>query len=125
MSHLRKVLVVDDDINILAAFEDFLRKEHCFMIAAVSAEEGLKKLNDHHVDLLITDVRLEAQSGVTFLLNVVTDRPSLPVIVITGHPGLVTENEVKAYGADYYFVKPLELSKLRTAVRTCLHLTNN
>ena len=40
-----KVLVVDDEENILAAFRDFLRKERCDMMAASSAEEALDLLS--------------------------------------------------------------------------------
>lgn len=114
------VMVVDDDTNILAAFEDFLRKEHCRMLAAADAEEALKKLEDHPVDLLVTDIRLKLQSGVTFLLKVKGSFPRLPVIVITGYPDLITERELKMYGAEYFFLKPLELDKLRRALRVCL-----
>lgn len=120
MYHQPKVLVVDDDVNILAAFEDFLRKEHCLMMTAFSIEEALKKLEEHHVDLIVTDIRVKLQSGITFLLRIKGSLPKLPIIVITGHPDLVTEEDAKMFGADYFFLKPLELDKLREAVRTCL-----
>ena len=48
----------------------------------------------------------------------------LTIIVITGYPDLINEKDVKAYGADYFFLKPLELDKLREAVRKCLHLND-
>lgn len=124
MSYLPIVLVVDDDINILAAFEDFLRREHCYMLAASCTEDALTKLKEHRVDLLVTDVRLKLQSGVTFLLDVKGFQPKLPVIVITGYPDLITEQDARAYGADYFFLKPLEIDKLRNAVRKCLNLNN-
>lgn len=82
------------------------------------------KLGDHHVDLLVTDVKLRLQSGVTFLLHVKTSLPNIPVIVITGYPDLVTEKDARAYGAAYFFLKPLEIDRLRDAVRKCLHLDN-
>ncbi len=124
MSHQPKVLVVDDDQNILSAFEDFLRKEHCSMIAASNAEEALKKIEGEHVDLLITDIRLKHRSGVTLFMHVKGERPDLPVIVITGYPDLISEKDLKVYGAEYFFLKPLELGKLREAVRKCLHLNS-
>lgn len=116
----RTVMVVDDDENILSAFEDFLKTERCTMIAATSAEDALETIERCQVDLLITDVRLKFQSGVTLFLQVKANYPNLPVIVITGYPDLITEKEVKSYGAEYVFLKPLELGKLREAVRSCL-----
>jgi len=116
------VLVVDDDENILSAFRDFLRRENCSAVIASSAEEALKEMDRHTIDLVITDVRLKSQSGITFFMRLKSRRRDLPVIVITGYPNLIGEEEVKALGAEYFFLKPLELDKLREAVRRCLHL---
>jgi DNA-binding NtrC family response regulator len=120
MVHSPKVLVVDDDENILSAFKDFLKAEGCTMIPARSAEEGMMKIEQQRVSLLITDIRLKHQSGVSFFMRMKTEQPGLPVIVITGFPDLVNEEDVKAYGADYFFLKPLDIDKLREAVRKCL-----
>ncbi len=120
MPHHPKVLVVDDDANIISAFEDFLRKEQCTMISASSAEEAYVCLTHHPVDLVITDVRMKWESGATFLMRIRQSRPKLPIIVITGYPNLISEEDIRQYGADYYFVKPLELDQLREAVRALL-----
>ena len=120
MSNGKIVLMVDDDPNILSAFADFFRKEECRMIASSSAEEAMGILCQHSIDLIITDIRLKEQSGITFLLEVKRIRSFLPVIVITGYPDLIGEEDVKRLGANYLFVKPLDLEKLRDAVRTCL-----
>ncbi len=119
-----RVLVLDDDLNILAAFENFFEKEQCQMMATSSAEEAMKLLEDHHFDLLITDVRLKSNSGVTFFLNARTINPNLPVIVITGYPESIDERTIRSIGADFLLIKPLELDKLRTAVRACLGKRN-
>lgn len=124
MSRHRKVLVVDDDENIRSAFKDFLKREHCSTVVASSAEEALKKAEGQAIDLVITDVRLKSQSGVTLFMQIKAERPELPVIVITGYPNLIAEEELRTLGADYFFVKPLELDKLRDAVRKCLHLNS-
>jgi DNA-binding response OmpR family regulator len=117
---LPKVLVLDDDVNILAAFEDFFFKEHCSMVPASTAEEALKMIEREHFDLLITDIRLKSNSGVTLLLNARIINPHLPIIVITGYPESIDEKTLKSIGADFLLLKPLELDKLRQAVRSCL-----
>jgi DNA-binding NtrC family response regulator len=121
MPHRPKVLVVDDDENIISAFEDFFRKEQCTMLSASNAKDALAIMNQEIINLVITDVRMKWQSGATLLMNLKENQPSLPVIVITGHPDLISEADLRHYGADYVFVKPLELEQLRGAVRTCLH----
>lgn len=123
MTNQPRVMVVDDDKNILSAFEDFLRKENCRMVAETNAEEALARLTQERIDLLIIDIRVGLHSGITLLLRVRAAYPYIPTIVITGHPDVVTEKEVKTYGADYFFLKPLELDKLRSALRGCLQTT--
>ena len=121
MQYGKTVLVVDDDPNILSAFEEFFRKEECCMIASSSTEGAMELLKQNSVDLIITDIRLKGQSGVTFLLEVKRVRRVLPIIVMTGYPEVISESEVKQYGADYFFQKPLNLEKFRDAVRKCLY----
>lgn len=115
-----RVLVVDDDANILSAFRDYLRRKNCSMIGISDAELAFNKVERQYFDLLITDVRLNFQSGVTFLLRAKEVRPNLPVIVITGYPDSVSNNDLKAYGANYILFKPLELGQLDKAIDRCL-----
>jgi two-component system nitrogen regulation response regulator GlnG len=123
MPHQSRALVVDDDANILSAFEDFFRKEHCAMLSASSAEEALRAIAGVEVNLVITDIKLPWESGVALCRKLKATRPLLPVIVITGYPNLVSEEDARRAGADFYFLKPLELDQLREAVRKCLHAT--
>jgi len=125
LSYAKTVLVVDDDPNILSAFQDFFRKEGCSIISSSSAESAMELLKQHSVDLIITDIRLKEQSGLTFLLEVKRVWRGLPVIVMTGYPEVITENDVKHYGADFFFQKPLNLEKFRDAVRKCLNRNGN
>ena len=125
MSLQPRVLVVDDDENIVSAFEDFLRKEHCTMVSASSAEDALALVSHQTVSAVITDIRMKWQSGVTLLMKIKQLHPTLPVIIITGYPDLIPEADIKHYGAEYLFVKPLELDQLREALRECLKRTND
>jgi DNA-binding NtrC family response regulator len=120
MPHQLRALVVDDDSNILSAFEDFFRKEHCAMLSASGAEEALRALEHAEVNLVITDIKMPWGSGVDLCRKLKASRPNIPVIVITGYPNLVPEVDAIRAGADYYFLKPLELDQLREAVRKCL-----
>jgi DNA-binding NtrC family response regulator len=125
MPHQPRVLVVDDDENIVSAFEDFLRKEHCTMVSASNAQDALSVISHQTVNLVITDVRMKWQSGITLLMKIKQMNAGLPVIVITGYPNLIQEADIRHYGAEYLFVKPLELDQLREAVRACLNRTGD
>jgi two-component system, NtrC family, response regulator HydG len=115
-----KILVLDDDVNILSAFEKFFRQEHLTMVAAASTEAAMQALQKQSIDLLITDVRLNWESGVTFFLKAKASYPQLPVIVITGYHESISEQELRAMGVDHFLLKPLDLEKLRSAVHDCL-----
>jgi DNA-binding NtrC family response regulator len=80
----------------------------------------LKLIGEQRFDLLITDIRLKSNSGVTLFLNARSVDPHLPVIVITGYPESIDETTLKSIGADFFLLKPLELDKLRHAVGRCL-----
>ena len=94
------------------------------MVATSTAEEAMKLIENQHFDLLITDIRLKSNSGVTLFLNARIIRPHLPIIVITGYPESIDESTLKSIGADFLLLKPLELDKLRNAVRACLERKN-
>ena len=91
------------------------------MTAASASSEALSKIEAEKFDLLITDLRLDLESGVTFLIHAKRLQPNTPIIVITGYPDTAGEAELKACGADYMLLKPLELKELQRVVRSCLH----
>ena len=115
-----KVLVVDDDENILSAFEGFLKGEGCSVTTTGDVQEAMRQLEKRNISVLITDVRLQYESGITFLLKVKALYPKLPVMVVTGYPDLISEEDVRIYGADVLLMKPLDLTKLRAALWSCL-----
>lgn len=111
------VLVVDDDRKILDAFKIFLDSEKCKMIASSNVDDAMQKARNHKIDLLITDFYLKTKSSVELYTLIRKVYPNIPIAVITGYPEFIGENDVKMFGADYFFTKPLELDKLREVVR--------
>ncbi len=123
MSHHPRALVVDADENILSAFEDFFRGEHCAMLSSSGPEDALRILAGTAVNLVIADVTPERESGLALCRKLKETRPQTNVIVITGYPNVIAEADARSSGADFYFLKPLELDDLRVAVRRCLRGT--
>jgi DNA-binding NtrC family response regulator len=125
MSNWPKVLVVDNDKNILSVFRDFLDKEHCNLIPATCITEAIMNLEQSRIDLLIVDVNFKDQLSRALFKRVKELQKNLPIIIITSYTDLIEEKDARKYGADYFFPKPLELNKLRGAVRKCLQLENS
>jgi DNA-binding NtrC family response regulator len=122
-----KILVVDSDKNIISAFGNYLRKKNCSMTGVNSADAGLNKIHQQKFNLMITDIRVNSEFGTSFITRAKEAQKNLPVIAITSFPDQINESDLKKYGADYFFIKPLELSKLDKAIETCLksNLINN
>jgi DNA-binding response OmpR family regulator len=120
MTHRPRALVLDDDENILSAFQDFFRREHCAMLSSSDPEEAFRTLAGTAVNLVIADLRVEREQGLALCRRIRVVRPHVPLIIITGYPNLVSEEDARSAGADFYFLKPLELDALRLAVRKCL-----
>jgi DNA-binding NtrC family response regulator len=121
MKNASKLLVIDDNKEILDALYDFLSKKKYNVVTASNGLEGLKLLeNDkQRFDLVITDLIMPDISGVALISIIKKKYPNTRVIAITGwgeHPeALATEAE-----ADHVLEKPFELSDLERLINKLL-----
>jgi DNA-binding NtrC family response regulator len=111
------VLVIDDDKKILEAFRIFLESEGVNIIAAVDVDDAMNKARANKIDLVISDFYLKTKSSVELYTLIRKIYPDIQIAVITGYPEYIGEEDVKIFGADHFFTKPLELDKLRELVR--------
>ena len=116
-----KLLIIDDNKEILDALCEFLSKKKYDITSANNGLEGLKYLEQEKqgFDVVITDLIMPDISGVA-LISIIKKRfPDIIVIAITGwgeHPeALATEAE-----ADHVMEKPFELSKLEKLLKKLL-----
>ena len=116
-----KLLVIDDNKEILNALYDFFSKKKYEVVSASDGLDGLKLLETEKqgFDLIITDLVMPNISGVGLISIIKKKYPDMPVIAITGwgeHPeALATEAQ-----ADRVLEKPFELSELDTLIRELL-----
>lgn len=115
-----KILVVDADKNILSAFSDYLRTKNCSMVGVSKIKNGLRRIRLQTFNLLIADVKTGNEFGTDYIAQIRKMRSDLPIIAITSYPDKVHESDLKMYGVEYLFVKPLELRKLDKAIDNCL-----
>ena len=121
MNKTFKLLIIDDNKEILDALCEFLSKKKYDITSANNGLEGLKYLEkeEQGFDVVITDLIMPDISGVA-LISIIKKRfPDTLVIAITGwgeHPeALATEAE-----ADHVMEKPFELSKLEKSLKKLL-----
>jgi DNA-binding NtrC family response regulator len=121
MNNASKLLIIDDNKEILDALYDFLSKKKYNIVAASNGLEGLKLIENQKqaFDLVITDLIMPDISGVALISIIKKKYPDTRVIAITGwgeHPeALATEAE-----ADYVLEKPFELSELEKLIKKLL-----
>ncbi len=110
------VLVVDDEPSICWALERMLVGEGHQVVTASSAEEGLNLATRHMPDVVILDVRLPKEDGISALPKFLKATGNAPVIVITAFGDLETAVAAVKNGASDYLTKPF---KLDDALRVC------
>jgi CheY-like chemotaxis protein len=84
---LKRILVVEDDNTILALIRIVVERSGYAVLEATSAQQAFQHLEKHaHIDLLIADVTLPASSGIRVALELRYLLPRLKVIVTSGYP---------------------------------------
>ncbi len=117
-----KILVVDDEANMLALCESVLGKEGYVVVCAASVEEALTQLETDSVDLLITDLRLPGMDGLALVQRVKTLQPGLPYLLLTGHGTIQSAVAAMKDGAADYLTKPVDVEELKVVVKKALEL---
>ena len=113
-----KLLIIDDDEEIISTLKYFLSTKRYEVFSASDGLEGLKLLDteEQGFDLVITDLIMPNISGVGLIAIIKKKFPSLPIIGMTGwgeHPEvLATEAQ-----ADQVLKKPFELSELDKVIK--------
>ncbi|MFT3710756.1 MAG: sigma-54 dependent transcriptional regulator [Archangium sp.] len=107
-----RILVVDDQRNMRATTALLLRSEGYTVDEAGSGEEALAWLQDHQVDLLLTDLKMEPMDGLTLLKRALEVSPRLSVIVMTAYGSIDTAVEAMRRGAYDYITKPFKDGEL-------------
>lgn len=121
VDQLKKVLVVDDNEDVLKTITKYLEQKNFNVIAATNGLDALKMFEAENgdFDLLITDLVMPSISGVA-VISIVKERyPKVPIIAITGwgeHPeALATEAK-----ADIVLEKPFELDEFNRIIQDLL-----
>ena len=112
-----RILTVDDEKNILRVISTTLQGERYDVVTAQSAEEAIERFGQDGFDLVITDLKLPAQSGLDLLAYIKARAPDVPVIMITAFGTIENAVEAMKKGAFNYLTKPVNPDELLTVVR--------
>lgn len=119
-THLPKVLVVDDEIQLQKALVNYLRNHNLNATGASCRAEALWSLSTYKPDIILLDIKLGEDDGLEILRHLRT-KNILPVILMTGHLQDKSDRVVGLeLGADDYLLKPFDMRELVARVRANL-----
>jgi len=119
MAANKKVLVVEDNQEVLSMLLDYLTFLGYETTGAGDGLEGLKHLRTGLYDMVITDLSMPYISGIGIISVIKKDYPNIPVIAITGF-GRYAEELAQEKKADFVLSKPFEISDLKDAITRLL-----
>lgn len=111
-----RVLVVDDEANILSTLSMCLENMGCAVVGVSTADAALAELGNAPFDLAFVDLRLGSTSGLELLPRLLALRPGLAVVVITAYATVETAVEAIRAGASDYLPKPFTPAQIRHTV---------
>ena len=116
------ILVVDDERNTRDALEVILQREGYDITLAASATAALDSLDRQEVDLVISDVKMPVMDGLTLLRRIKAMRPSIVVVIMSGHNDVTAAVDAIKEGAFDYLVKPFGKGDVLRTVQKALTL---
>lgn len=114
------VLIVDDEQVVCDLLYDELSERGYTCTTVLSGDDALAKLATEDFGLVLLDIRLPGMSGMEVLREVWLSHSNTAVIIITGVNDVDTAVEAMKLGASDYIVKPFDLDRVYTSVRTAL-----
>jgi DNA-binding response OmpR family regulator len=113
-----RLLIVEDDLDVLALLEGFLADFGFLLRNARSGSEGLAQCRQEPPDLLLLDIGIPPPDGFAVLRELKADRWlwRIPVLLITGRDDAESKAEAFRHGAHDYLTKPVEETELRARI---------
>ncbi len=110
------ILIIDDEPAILESLGIFLRKLNHTVFQAATGNQGLKRFEQHHPDIVILDIRLPDLNGLEILRRIQQHEWVTKVIMITAYQDMDTTIQAMKDGAYDYIHKPLDIEEIENAI---------
>jgi len=120
MSAKGAILVIDDEPEIRESLEDLLRFEGYDVSTSSTAREGLQKVEERVLDLVLLDIGLPDSNGLEVLKSIKANSPDTSVIMITAYDSGQMAFQASRQGAESYVTKPWDNDKLLLEIRNTL-----
>ncbi|AGH80406.1 copper-sensing two-component system response regulator CpxR [Psychromonas sp. CNPT3] len=102
---MKKLLLIDDDKELVSLLSDFLRKENFIVDIAFDGEQGLQKALSGDYDMLILDAMMPRMNGMD-MLKLLRQKSDVPVLILANKGDPIDKALGVAMNADDYLTKP-------------------
>ncbi len=117
---MNTVLIVDDERNYLLVLESLLSDEGYQVITAEGAREGIEKVQENDLDVVITDMKMPGMDGMEFMDRIRLQQPDIPIIMMTAYGSVEKAVEAMRKGAFDYILKPFKNEELKVTIRKAM-----
>jgi len=121
---MTKILIAEDDRNILAGLVDMLKMDGYSTVIARDGEAALKQVKDRNPSLLILDVMLPKMSGFEVCKKLKESGSSVPIIILSAQGEEADKVLGLELGADDYVTKPFSPRELLVRIKAVLRRSN-
>lgn len=120
MIHLKKILIVEDDVSIHNVIEELLKKENYIIFNAYSGTEALMMLEKENYDLILLDLMLPGANGE----EIIEEVKETPIIVLSAKISSDDKVNCLLSGANDYITKPFDGKELLARIEVQLRSKN-
>jgi DNA-binding NtrC family response regulator len=114
------ILIVEDRESMSDMLKETLRTEGYRTITAKDGPEGIKKIKENRIDLVLTDLKLPRKNGIDVLMAAKEENPLMPVIVMTAFGSVETAVLAIKEGAFDFITKPFDTDHLLVIMKRAL-----
>ncbi len=118
------LLIVDDDRSIIRVFQRCFENSDIAVVSATSGAEAVKATAELRPDVVVLDIVLPDQSGLSAYEQIRRQNPAIPIVFITASGSSDTAIESMRLGAMDYLSKPLDMARIREVVGQALAISN-
>ena len=116
----QRVLVIEDQEDLAALYEQALAKEGYAVSKAYTGEEGVALFEDEGADAVVLDMTLPEMHGVQTLKSIRGMNANVPVVVVTGETSDETRRQCERLGVQEYLSKPADYRDIMDAIGRAL-----
>jgi len=115
------ILIVEDNNSLRSLYQAYLKNKYQ-IITAANGYEALKRLNEHNIDLVLSDIRMPQMNGLSLRkkINQQNGCELTPFVFLTGQDDEMVQEQAAELGIDDYLIKPVNKPQLMKVIQRIL-----